>query len=115
MSLQTVRPRASTRSRRYTVICADCNESATVPFRPTTGRPVYCRPCFNARRSDKSANTQPQRSDRQGTNSLPDEATPSDTGVPQRDEHVTEVQPDGLDRHPYLARLQRPLGQRLDP
>lgn len=81
MSLQTVRPRASTRSRRYTVICADCNESATVPFRPTTGRPVYCRPCFNARRSDKSANTQPQRSDRQGTNSLPDEATPSDTGV----------------------------------
>ena len=56
MSLQslTARPRASTRSRHHTVICADCNESATVPFRPTAGRPVYCRSCFNTRRNGKS-------------------------------------------------------------
>ncbi len=83
MSLQTlrVRPRASTRSRRHTVICADCNESATVPFRPTAGRPVYCRTCFNARRSDKAANTQTQRSELPGTNSLPDELPFSDTEV----------------------------------
>ncbi len=83
MSMQTtsVRPRASTRSTRHTVICADCNESTTVPFRPTTGRPVYCRPCFNARRGDKPANAQPQNSERQDTSSLPDEATPSDLEV----------------------------------
>ena len=75
MPLQTsrVRPRASTRPRRHTVICADCNESATVPFRPTAGRPVYCRTCFNARRSDKAANTRTQRSELPGTKSLPDE------------------------------------------
>ncbi len=83
MSLQTlrVRPRASTRLRRHTVICADCNESATVPFRPTAGRPVYCRPCFNARRSDNAANTRAQRSELPGTNSLPDEIAISDAEV----------------------------------
>ena len=28
------------------VICAECGVSTTVPFRPTKGTPVLCRPCF---------------------------------------------------------------------
>jgi CxxC-x17-CxxC domain-containing protein len=27
-------------------ICSSCNKETTVPFRPTQGRPVLCRECF---------------------------------------------------------------------
>jgi len=26
--------------------CADCGEECEVPFKPTEGRPVYCRECY---------------------------------------------------------------------
>ncbi|MBI4345044.1 MAG: DNA-directed RNA polymerase [Euryarchaeota archaeon] len=26
--------------------CADCGQETEVPFKPTEGRPVYCRTCF---------------------------------------------------------------------
>ena len=26
--------------------CANCGKETTVPFKPTQGRPVYCRECF---------------------------------------------------------------------
>lgn len=26
--------------------CAECQASCEVPFKPTEGRPVYCRDCF---------------------------------------------------------------------
>jgi len=29
--------------------CADCGQKTTVPFKPTAGRPVYCRACFSKR------------------------------------------------------------------
>jgi CxxC-x17-CxxC domain-containing protein len=31
--------------------CSQCGKDTTVPFRPTQGRPVFCRECFQARRS----------------------------------------------------------------
>ena len=34
----------------YDVICAECGAPTTVPFKPTEGRPVYCRDCFRAKR-----------------------------------------------------------------
>ena len=33
------------------VACAECGAKTTVPFRPTQGRPVYCRDCFVKRKS----------------------------------------------------------------
>ena len=30
--------------------CADCGQKTQVPFRPTEGRPVYCRDCFSKRK-----------------------------------------------------------------
>jgi len=36
---------AKTRSETRTV-CATCGTETTVPFRPTQGRPVLCRACF---------------------------------------------------------------------
>lgn len=31
--------------------CSQCGKETTVPFRPTQGRPVYCRECFQQRRT----------------------------------------------------------------
>src|ERR1700741_515515 len=31
--------------------CSQCGKETTVPFRPTQGRPVFCRECLQARRS----------------------------------------------------------------
>ena len=31
----------------HTVICAECGNEATVPFRPRGDRPVYCSDCFS--------------------------------------------------------------------
>jgi len=32
-------------------VCSQCGKETTVPFKPTQGRPVYCRECFQQRRS----------------------------------------------------------------
>jgi CxxC-x17-CxxC domain-containing protein len=34
----------------YEVTCAECGAATTVPFKPTEGRPVYCRECYRAKR-----------------------------------------------------------------
>jgi CxxC-x17-CxxC domain-containing protein len=31
-------------------VCSECGTETTVPFRPTQGRPVLCRSCFQQRR-----------------------------------------------------------------
>jgi CxxC-x17-CxxC domain-containing protein len=40
-STGNVRVRSETRTT-----CSECGESTTVPFKPTQGRPVLCRSCF---------------------------------------------------------------------
>lgn len=30
--------------------CSACGKETTVPFRPTQGRPVYCKECFQQRK-----------------------------------------------------------------
>jgi CxxC-x17-CxxC domain-containing protein len=31
--------------------CSACGKETTVPFRPTQGRPVFCKDCFQQRKS----------------------------------------------------------------
>jgi CxxC-x17-CxxC domain-containing protein len=35
--------------------CSQCGKETTVPFKPTQGRPVFCRECFTARRTAATA------------------------------------------------------------
>ena len=35
----------------FTATCSNCGKEAQVPFRPTTGKPVYCSDCFALRRA----------------------------------------------------------------
>lgn len=33
----------------HKAICSDCGKECEVPFKPTEGKPVYCRECFAKR------------------------------------------------------------------
>ena len=35
--------------------CSQCGRETTVPFKPTQGRPVYCRECFLSRKATGAA------------------------------------------------------------
>lgn len=34
----------------YTAVCSECGDQTQVPFQPTSGRPVFCRTCFQNRK-----------------------------------------------------------------
>ena len=40
------RGRGSENREMFDAVCADCGKPCQVPFKPTEGRPVYCRDCF---------------------------------------------------------------------
>jgi len=35
----------------FPAICAECGQETTVPFKPSEDKPVYCKDCFDRRRS----------------------------------------------------------------
>ncbi|PIZ91802.1 hypothetical protein COX85_01925, partial [Candidatus Micrarchaeota archaeon CG_4_10_14_0_2_um_filter_55_9] len=37
----------------YKTVCSDCGQECEVPFKPTEGRPVYCRECFKKHRKPR--------------------------------------------------------------
>ena len=36
-------------------VCSKCGKDTTVPFKPTQGRPVLCRECFQQKRTSAAA------------------------------------------------------------
>jgi len=36
-------------------VCSQCGKETTVPFKPTQGRPVFCRECFQQKRQAATA------------------------------------------------------------
>ncbi|MEM2121054.1 MAG: CxxC-x17-CxxC domain-containing protein [Candidatus Woesearchaeota archaeon] len=34
----------------HKAVCSDCGKDCEVPFKPTEGKPVYCRECYQKRR-----------------------------------------------------------------
>lgn len=46
----------------FKTVCSDCGKDCEVPFRPTTGKPVYCSDCFEkvgGRSSDSGRSERP--------------------------------------------------------
>ena len=37
----------------FKIKCSECGKDAEVPFKPTEGRPVYCRDCFMKHRKPR--------------------------------------------------------------
>jgi CxxC-x17-CxxC domain-containing protein len=46
--------RAGRERTETTAVCASCGKTTTVPFKPTQGRPVFCRECFQQQRQVSS-------------------------------------------------------------
>ena len=46
-------PAGGTREE-HQVTCSNCGKPTTVPFKPILDRPVYCRSCYQERRSSMS-------------------------------------------------------------
>jgi CxxC-x17-CxxC domain-containing protein len=38
-----------------TALCSSCGKETTVPFKPTQGRPVFCRECFQQSKKTTAA------------------------------------------------------------
>lgn len=34
----------------FSVVCSDCGTETSVPFKPSSDKPVYCKDCYQARR-----------------------------------------------------------------
>lgn len=41
----------------FAATCSECGQATEVPFSPTPGKPVYCRDCFQNRKSTPRYNT----------------------------------------------------------
>jgi CxxC-x17-CxxC domain-containing protein len=51
-----ITPRLKAFSRTETkAVCSQCGQETTVPFRPSQGRPIFCRECFQQRRTAATA------------------------------------------------------------
>lgn len=46
---------AAPRGTMYSAVCSNCGNETQVPFRPTAGRPIYCKDCFPQRRGGRGA------------------------------------------------------------
>jgi CxxC-x17-CxxC domain-containing protein len=44
----------TTNKTAFEIKCTDCGKTATVPFKPTAGKPAYCKTCFSKRMFKRS-------------------------------------------------------------
>ena len=49
----------------FKTVCSNCNKDCEVPFRPTTGKPVYCSDCFETMGGRNSDGPRSERPDKQ--------------------------------------------------
>jgi CxxC-x17-CxxC domain-containing protein len=52
-SARPVQPVPSQPGAVTEVTCSQCGRPTTVPFKPASGRPVFCRECYHHRRSSQ--------------------------------------------------------------
>ncbi|MGV8151230.1 MAG: CxxC-x17-CxxC domain-containing protein [Candidatus Woesearchaeota archaeon] len=47
------KPETNTGFQLHHAICDKCGRDCDIPFKPTGGKPIYCRSCFRANDSEK--------------------------------------------------------------
>ncbi len=96
-------PYASTPTRlrpanrvKHQAVCNNCGLPATLPFRPTQGKPVYCNSCFKAHRQEPPArdNAKSGRSFSPTRQSLPS-APPVDVASARDNALTVDISPTG--------------------
>lgn len=56
--------RDSERPSMHKTTCDDCGKNCEVPFKPTSGKPIYCSSCFEKHQDDGVNKYSKERSDR---------------------------------------------------
>lgn len=54
-------------SEMFDAVCDDCGKDCKVPFKPTSGKPIYCSKCFEKHDNKGSSNNRSRRNDRRGS------------------------------------------------
>ncbi len=52
----------------YDAVCSDCGKDCKVPFKPTSGKPIYCSSCFEKYDNKHSDDRKPRRDSRRSNN-----------------------------------------------
>jgi CxxC-x17-CxxC domain-containing protein len=68
------RSTANGHGERYEIECAACGLTTTVPFKPDSGRPVYCRDCYAAMKPEGPNRNRSNRSGQKQESHLPQTA-----------------------------------------
>lgn len=48
----------------FKTVCSSCGKECEVPFKPTSGKPVYCSDCFETMGGRSADSARPERNDR---------------------------------------------------
>ncbi|MEK6853167.1 MAG: CxxC-x17-CxxC domain-containing protein [Nanoarchaeota archaeon] len=56
-------PSPSFEKNMFTAVCAKCGVRCEVPFKPTSGKPVFCSDCFRKNDDHGSERSAPSRSE----------------------------------------------------
>lgn len=57
----------------HQAVCDKCRKECEVPFRPTSGKPIYCSNCFESKRGSDSGRFEGRNEDRQMFEAVCDE------------------------------------------
>ena len=53
------RPERGGDTELFKATCSECGKSCEVPFRPTNGKPVFCKDCFASKRNGEERSPRP--------------------------------------------------------
>lgn len=70
----------------HKAVCDECSQECEVPFRPTEGKPVYCRACFAGKDEGSS-----RGGDRGGRSERPSYGARPDAGNEQIKKQLGEI------------------------
>lgn len=49
------------RKEMFDAVCDECGKDCKVPFKPTSGKPIYCSDCFEKHDPKKGSDRKPRR------------------------------------------------------
>jgi CxxC-x17-CxxC domain-containing protein len=52
------------KTEMFDAVCSDCGKDCKVPFKPTSGKPIYCSDCFEKYDKKDSGDRKPRRDSR---------------------------------------------------
>ena len=56
------------KTEMFDAVCDECGKDCKVPFKPTSGKPIYCSDCFEKHDNKKSSDRRPRKDSRRSGN-----------------------------------------------